>query len=145
DFAQLQLNEPIQDIAPKMVLDGIISPRIEEMYKFIGEEIEKSGFDKQIPSGLVITGGGSLTVGMVEMGKKILGLPVRIGTPAKATGLVDEIMDPQFSSTLGLLFYGSKNIIDDKRVNKDFNRILKDLSIGNSFTKVKDLFKQFIP
>ena len=111
----------------------------------IGEEVEKSGFVKQIPSGLVITGGGALTVGMVEAGRKIIGLPIRVGIPDKAVGLVDEIMDPQFATTIGLIFYGRKHIMGEQYIGKNFNRILKDFSLNSSFAKLKALFKQFIP
>ncbi|MBA3551231.1 cell division protein FtsA, partial [Patescibacteria group bacterium] len=97
----LHLPETLQNIAMKDVVEGIIGPRVEEIYNLVGEEIEKSGYLKQIPSGLVITGGGSLTIGMVDLGRKVLRLPIRVGTPERATGLVDEIMDPQYATTIG--------------------------------------------
>lgn len=145
DLQKIGIPESLQNITPKAILDGIIAPRIEEIYNFIGEEIEKSGYFKQIPSGLIITGGGALTIGMTDMGKKILGLPVRVGTPERATGLVDEIMDPQFATTLGLIFYGKGHIIEDQQVNKDFDKILKNFSVDGVFGKVKDFIKQFLP
>ncbi|MEN9328735.1 MAG: hypothetical protein RI947_1543 [Candidatus Parcubacteria bacterium] len=141
----LDIPETLQDVTLKTILDGIIAPRIEEMYSLIGEEIEKSGFAKQIPSGLIITGGGSLTVGMVEMGRKVIGLPIRIGTPQKATGLVDEILDPQYAATIGLILYGKKLSGEEQHSGKDFNAILKDFSFNSSFGKLKSILKQFIP
>lgn len=137
--------ENLQDVTPKTVMDGIMKPRIEEIYTYIGEEIEKSGFFKQIPSGIVITGGGALNIGMVEMGRKILGLPVRIGVPEKATGLVDEILDPQYACTIGLIFYGKSHIIEDQQGTKDFNKILKGFSPDGVFSQVKNFVKQFLP
>ncbi len=145
DLSSLNLPEAVSDISLKTILDGIIGPRLEEIYTFTAEAIEKSGFAKQIPSGLVITGGGALTVGMIEMGRKIVGLPIRIGVPEKATGLVDEILDPQFAATIGLILYGRKHMIGDQHTIKNFNKILKDFSVNNSVSKVKDFLKQFIP
>lgn len=141
---ELQLPENINEISLKTIVDGIIAPRLEEIYKLIFDEIEKSGFTSSIPSGLVITGGGALTAGMLETGKRIIGLPIRIGIPEGVTGLVDEIINPPSATIVGLLLYGQKNPIDDAKW-KDFNKIMKDFSIGNSFSKIKDLFKQFIP
>jgi cell division protein FtsA len=109
DLSQLNLPEPLGDVSAKAIIEGIIGPRLEEIYTYIGTEIEKSGFEKQVPSGIILTGGGAMTVGMVEAGKKYLGLPIRIGIPDKATGLVDEVLDPQFASTIGLIFYGTHN------------------------------------
>ena len=111
----------------------------------IGEEIDKSGFIKQIPSGIVLTGGGAQTIGMVEMGRKILGLPIRIGIPNKLTGLTDEIMDPQFATTAGLIFHGSRYSGEETGGSKDFNKVLKNFSFNTSLDKVKDFLKQFMP
>lgn len=145
DFRALGIEESIPPITPKAIVEGILGPRLEEMYSLIGEEIEKSGFLKQIPSGLVITGGGALTFGMTEIGKRVLRMPIRVGTPEKATGLVDEIMDPQYATTLGLVFYGSSQGSETEEGSKDFNKILQNFSMNDIMGRVKDFFKQFLP
>lgn len=144
-FHDLGLAEPVDKIDMKMLIDGIIGPRLEELFKLISDEIVKSNYIEHVPSGLVITGGGALTVGILEMGRKVVGLPIRIGIPSKVTGLVDEVLDPQYSTTVGLILYGRKNIISKEEGFKNFNKILKDFSIGGSVGKLKDFFKQFIP
>ncbi len=145
NISSLNLSEDLSVISLKTLVDGIMAPRLEEIYKLIFEEIEKSGFGTNVPSGLVITGGGALTVGMVDIGKRVLGLPIRIGTPESVTGLVDEILSPPFASAIGLILYGKKNTMSAETSFKNFNKILKDFSINSSFSKVKSFFKQFIP
>lgn len=144
---ELHLEENISEVSLKTLVDGIIAPRLEEIFKLIFEEIEKSNFGQQVPSGLVITGGGALTVGMLETGKRVVGLPIRLGLPDKVTGLVDETVDPQYSSTTGLLLYGLSNMItnSDGEGFKNFGKVIRDFKFGGSFGKVKDFFKQFIP
>ncbi|MCX7996757.1 MAG: cell division protein FtsA [Patescibacteria group bacterium] len=142
---QLNLPEQVSDVTPKTILSGIIAPRLEEIFSFIGEEIDRSNFGKQIPSGLVITGGGAQTIGMIEMGRKILGLPIRIGISNKLTGLTDEVTDPQFATTGGLIFYGGKYSYGDGAGEKDFKQVLKGVSLGGSIGKLKDFLKQFLP
>lgn len=142
---ELDLPENISEVSLKTLVDDIIAPRLEEIFKLIFEEIEKSGFGQQIPSGLVITGGGALTIGMLETGKRVVGLPIRIGYPEKVSGLVDEIIDPQYATTVGLLLYGQKDSFVDKDNFKNFSRILKDFKLGNSVGKLKNFIKQFIP
>ncbi len=137
--------EMVNDVTPKILLDSIIGARIEEIYKLIAEEIEKSGFSANVPSGLVITGGGAHTIGMIEMGRKVVGLPIRVGYPTGVSGLVDEVLDPQYATNVGLILSGGKNIIDHESSMLKFNKIFKDLSIGSSVSKLKDLMKQFIP
>lgn len=142
---ELDLPENLNEVSLKTLVDGIVAPRLEEIFKLIFEEIEKSGFGQQIPSGLVISGGGALTIGMLETGKRVVGLPIRIGFPEKISGLVDEILDPQYSTTVGLLLYGMKNDFEDKDSLKNFGKILKDFKLGNSIGNLKNFFKQFIP
>ncbi len=142
---ELHLPENVNDVSLKTLVDGIVAPRLEELCKFIGEEIMKSNFSEAVPSGLVITGGGALTVGILETAKRVIGLPVRIGIPGNIIGLVDEIVDPQFATTVGLILYGRKNIIEEKDGLKNFNKIFKDFSMGGSIGKFKDFVKQFIP
>lgn len=145
DFSRLNLGEPVENVSLKNLVDDIVAPRLEEMFKLIFEEIEKSSFGNSVPSGLVLTGGGALTVGMVETGKRVIGLPIRIGSPQGITGLVDEILTPQYATTVGLLLYGQKNIMEPETKWKNFNRILRDVSFGNSLAKLKEFFKQFVP
>ncbi|MGB9883088.1 MAG: cell division protein FtsA [Microgenomates group bacterium] len=146
NFNELNLPEQLTEVSLKTLVDGIIAPRLEEIYKLIFEEIEKSGFAQMVPSGLVITGGGALTVGMLETGKRVVGLPIRIGIPDKLTGLIDETTDPQYASTIGLLLYGSQNLSNYQNPGmKNFGKILKEFDLGGSLTKIKDFFKQFIP
>lgn len=145
NFKDLNLPEEITEVSLKTLVDGIIAPRLEEIFKLVFEEIEKSGFGQMIPSGLIITGGGALTVGMIEAGRKIVGLPIRLGVPDKVSGLVDEIMDPQYATTVGLLLYGADNIMTGESGFKNFNRIWKDFSVAGSMGKMKNFFKQFIP
>lgn len=145
NLSHLNLPENLKTVSFKTIVDGIMTPRLEEIYKLIFEEVEKSGFGQNIPSGLVITGGGALTIGMVETGKKVLGLPIRVGVPESVTGLTDEILSPPFASTIGLILYGKKNTTSEKTGFKNFNRILKDFSLENSINKFKNFIKQFIP
>lgn len=145
DMRAMGVDESVQNVTPKAIVEGIIGPRLEEIYSLIGEEIEKSGFMKQMPAGLVITGGGALTFGMVEMGKRVLRMPIRVGSPEKATGLVDEIMDPQYATTIGLVFYGSQTVMEGAEGSKDFNKILQNFSMNDIMGKIKDFFKQFLP
>ncbi len=145
DINEIDIPENVDNISSKKLVNDIIAPRLEELFKLIGKEIEKSGFFDKVPSGVVITGGGSETAGMIEMGKKIVGLPIRLGKPGKVTGLVDEVMSPKFATTVGLILYGRDHIMDSGFKVKDFNRVLQNLSLSNSMVKMKEFFKQFIP
>lgn len=107
DIKALGIEEDIQKISIKAISDGIIRPRLQEIFKYVGKEIKKSGFGTQIPSGLVLCGGGSQTAGVLEQAKYVLGFPARVGQIEGLAGLIEEIDSPSFSVAAGLILYGS--------------------------------------
>jgi len=107
DISELQIEEDVRNVSKKTLSDGIIKPRLREILNMVKLELQKSGYEGLTPSGVVITGGGSATVGMVELAKQELQMPVRIGMPQGATGLSDEVSSPEFAACLGLVIYGS--------------------------------------
>ena len=110
DVKALGIQEDIQKISRKAVVDGIIRPRLQEIFKLVGKEIKKSGFGTQIPSGLVICGGGAKTIGVLDQAKYVLSFPARVGQIEGLSGLVEEIDSPTFAAAAGLILYGSTQL-----------------------------------
>ncbi len=108
DLSMLNLPEEIRKVSKKTLIDGIIRPRLNEIFTFVGLEIKKSGYAGQTPAGLVVTGGGAKTIGVTDAAKRMLAMPVRIGYPKELKGITDEIEDPAFASAVGVLLYGEK-------------------------------------
>ncbi|KKS79987.1 MAG: Cell division protein FtsA [Candidatus Woesebacteria bacterium GW2011_GWC1_43_10b] len=93
-------------ISRRTLVEGIIRPRLNEIFSMIRVDLEKAGIVNRIPSGAVITGGGALTVGVLDSAKKMLSLPPRIGQPSGVGGLIDDIMSPSYSTAVGLILHG---------------------------------------
>jgi cell division protein FtsA len=142
----LKLAEGLTTFSYKTLVNGIIRPRLEEIFEKVFEEIQKSGFLATVPSGIVITGGGALTVGAVEAARRVTELPARIATPSGMVGLIDEVLYPQYATVVGLIMYGKEFMKENEKISfKDFGRIFREFSFGGSFKKVVDLFKSFLP
>ena len=105
DLAGLHLVEDLKKVSQKTLVDGIIKPRLNELFTMVGIELKKSGFATQTPAGVVITGGGARTAGAQECAKRMLSMPVRVGVPANVTGLIDDVENPAFATSVGLLFF----------------------------------------
>jgi len=108
DVSKLGLLEDLGILSKKTLTDGIIKPRLTEIFTLIGMEIKRSGYAGLLPAGMVLTGGAAETAGIAQVGKEVLRLPVRIAGPVGITGLIDEISSPAFSTPVGLLVYGNK-------------------------------------
>ena len=92
------------------VLCEILEPRVEELFSLVNREIIKSGLEDSIASGVVITGGSSILEGMPELAEQIFNLPVRRGLPQRIGGLTDVVNSPVYSTGVGLVVYGSRNV-----------------------------------
>jgi cell division protein FtsA len=92
----------------KVNLAGIIEPRLEEIFKMVKEEINKSGMVKLLAGGVVLTGGSSQLEGIDVLGSRILELPCRVGTPSHVNGPARIIKNSVYATGVGLLLYAKK-------------------------------------
>ncbi len=147
DLSALGLPEEVKKISHKTLVDGIIRPRINEIFTMVGIEIKKSGFGGLIPAGIVVTGGGSLTVGLRDAAKRTVAMPVRIGQPTDIKGIIDEVQGPAFSTVIGLCTYGAKNAPAEKQ-GLPFGLSVPKLGGGGSgktIHRILAILKSFIP
>ncbi len=92
-------DRPPRKIA-RQILGEIIEPRMAEIFELVLREIRACGAEDELNSGLVVTGGSSLLVGIEELAEQVLALPVRRGVP----WLGEEVIsDPRLATAVGLL------------------------------------------
>ncbi len=141
DTRGLGINEEVK-LSKQSIVNSIIRPRVREIFELVGKEIKKSGFATQTPSGLVICGGGALTVGLLEQAKYILAYPARIGVNEGMIGLTDEIDSPSYATGAGLILYAAKSASPAQ-----FNMpvLTKGLPIKDMLQRGIDLVKSFLP
>ncbi|MFC2174033.1 cell division protein FtsA [Acidobacteriota bacterium] len=96
-------------IISRQLLCEIIQPRAEELFQIVHENICKAGYEKALNSGVVLTGGGSLLEGNIEIAEQIFDLPIRMGYPQGIGGLKDVVNSPIFSTCVGLVQYGYRS------------------------------------
>ncbi len=95
-------------VVPRWKLAEIIEARAEEILSMLHQEIKRSGYDGLLPAGVVLCGGTAQLPGIQELGRDILGLPVRVGVPRDMHGLVDKISNPAHAVGAGLIEWGGK-------------------------------------
>jgi cell division protein FtsA len=86
----------------KEILCDIMQPRAIELLQHIAHEV--FGSRGQIPSGVILTGGGSLNRGMVEIAEQVFDAPTRLGFLEQKHfgGLVSEVQSPEWATACGL-------------------------------------------
>jgi len=133
------LSEEKHKISLQTAINGIIKPRLEELFSLVYDQIESSGFATSIPAGIVLTGGGAMTINAKEICSKIIPLPIRIASPPKLGGIVDDILNPGFTSVIGLLMYNleqNSHPVTAKKSKPSFEGL---------FGKIKNLLEPLLP
>jgi cell division protein FtsA len=119
---------------PKNLVQNIIEARLSEIFSMVGLEIKNSGQQGNLPAGLVVTGGGSQTIGLEKVVSRVLRMPLRVGHPAGVTGLIEEVSTPACASSVGLVIYGSyiepegklrMPFLRTKRFSKGFGKVIE--------------------
>lgn len=146
DLAKMGIYEETKKVSQKTLVEGIIKPRLNEIFAMVAEELKKSGFAGLTPSGIVLTGGGAQTVGIADTCRKSLSLPVRIGVPGKVSGLVDDILEPSFAAAIGLLNYG----LNAERPSSvasfpKLGELTKRIPVGGLAGKIGAFVRSFLP
>lgn len=148
DLTELGLPEELKKASRRTLIDGIIKPRLAEIFTLVGLELQKSGLVGQTPAGIVVTGAGAETIGITETAKQRLSLPVRIGMPTGLSGLVDELQGPASACAVGLILYGAKKEVSETTglpFVSNVSGTLGKIPLKGIAKKLTDLLKSFLP
>lgn len=118
-------------------LAEIIEARLEEIFEHVNKELKYIGKDGMLPEGAVLTGGGIKIPGTIDLAKKTLRLPVKIGAINDLGGIIDKISDPSFATATGIVLWQmDQGDQEDSPIIEMVKRIFK---------KTVGLFKNFLP
>lgn len=90
---------------PQRHICEILEPRARELFQMLRNSLRQGGVLEAMGSGCVLTGGGSKLPGMAEHVENMLRTAARIGTPVPLSRMPEELIDPEFSTLIGLLLY----------------------------------------
>lgn len=141
DLSKFGIDED-KKVSRKTLVEGIIRPRLNEIFSMVKSQLEKEKLINKIPSGAVITGGGAQVYGVEDSGKRMLSMAVRIGKPRGVQGLVDEILNPSFSVPIGILINASRKEPKDHLTSISKRIKLPSIGIGGKISKI---FKDLLP
>lgn len=96
----------------RQILCDILQPRAEEVLMHVMDEIKETGWERQLSSGVVLTGGGALLEGMTEVAEQVFEAPVRIGYPERDRfgGLIEDIQSPSWAAAAGLALVAFRSL-----------------------------------
>jgi cell division protein FtsA len=86
----------------RSLLGEIIEARMSELFELSREAMLQAGVKKRLAGGIVISGGGALLPGALELAAAIFQMPVRLGYPLETQGWSEQVSTPQFATGVGL-------------------------------------------
>lgn len=92
---------------PKKKLEEIIHARVGDIFELIGLHLKKIKKDGLLPAGIILTGGGSTTLGIQELARNTLNLPARIAT--LEFGKNTKVRDASWAVAYGLCMLGASD------------------------------------
>ena len=69
--------------AQRRVLAHIMHMRLQEVLEYALDEMTRAGYHQRLPAGVILTGGGALTPGIVELAREVFAMPARCGIPGQ--------------------------------------------------------------
>lgn len=90
----------------RVELSRIIEARSEETLSLIFQKLSEWDVLKDLGAGVILTGGGSLLQGIVELAEFTFDVPVRRGVPKNVIGMREAYNSPIFSTAIGTLLFG---------------------------------------
>jgi cell division protein FtsA len=96
-------------------LNTIMHARMDELLNLIRRRLDREDVLHHLGAGIVLTGGGARTAGLLPLAEAIFGLPCSIGRPRHVSGLVTATSGPEYATAAGLVQYGFKTARESAR------------------------------
>jgi cell division protein FtsA len=132
------LGEPAGRSISRLEVSQIIEARMREIFEMLRAEIRSAG-EGMLPAGVVLTGGASQLAGAAALGREVLDMPVRVAGPTGVGGLTDNILNPAYSTAIGLLYWGAKSLDSTESLR------FESAPAGGIPSRIRDALRSLLP
>ena len=106
--AEIEIANPHPQRLPLRMIAEILEPRARELFYFVKESLRHGGVVDALGAGCVLTGGGALLPGLLDVTESQLRVPARTGMPVRLSHMPGELAHPSFSVAIGMLMYAQR-------------------------------------
>jgi cell division protein FtsA len=106
--AEIEINNPEPQKLRLRSIAEILEPRARELLYFVKDSLRVGGVIDALGAGCVLTGGGAMLPGMLDVTESLLRVPARTGIPVRISSIPDELVHPGFSTAIGMLLYSHR-------------------------------------
>lgn len=117
-------------------INEIVEARLYEIFAEVRKELKIAKYDRRLPEGVVLVGGGARLKDVAVFAKGVLETSVKIGVPKELGGVADAIEKPEYAAAVGLALMAAR---ESGQVSARMGKSTKK-STGGIFGKI---FKKF--
>lgn len=97
-------------------INEVVQERLEEIFSMVQKELTRAGYDKKLPEGIVLTGGGARMKHLDQFARAVLNRSVKIGVPHGLNGVAEATYKPEYATAVGLMLTSAS--LGEKGANK---------------------------
>jgi len=106
--AEIEIANPQPQRLALRNIAEILEPRARELLYFVKESLRQGGVVDALGAGCVLTGGGSMLPGMLDVTESQLRVPARTGMPVRLSNMPGELVQPNFATPIGMILYAHR-------------------------------------
>ncbi len=111
-LAEIEIANPQPRMLRLRMIAEILEPRARELFYFVKESLRQGGVVEALGAGCVLTGGGAMLPGMLDIAESQLRVPARTGLPVRLSNMPGELVHPGFSTAIGMLLYAHRTRVN---------------------------------
>lgn len=106
-LATIEVTNPQGAVAslPLRTIAEILEPRARELMYYVKESLRYGGVAEALGAGCVLTGGGAMLAGMLDVTESQLRVPARVGMPVRLPNMPSELNHPAYATAIGMVLY----------------------------------------
>jgi cell division protein FtsA len=106
--AEIEIHNPDAQSLRLRSLAEILEPRARELLYLVKESLRHGAVIDALGAGCVLTGGGAMMPGMLDIAESQLRVPARTGLPVRLSHMPGELAHPGFATAIGMLLYAHR-------------------------------------
>lgn len=103
--AEIEIANPQPQKLALRSLAEILEPRARELLYYVKESLRYGRVENALGAGCVLTGGGAMLPGLLDVTESQLRVPARTGMPVRLSHMPGELVHPGFAASIGMLLY----------------------------------------
>jgi cell division protein FtsA len=124
-LAEIEIDNPQPQPLRLRAIAEILEPRARELMYFVKESLRQGAVVEALGAGCVLTGGGAMLPGMLDVTESQLRVPARTGMPVRLSQMPGELAHPAFATAIGMLLYAHRTRVTRASENNSLRAKLR--------------------